>query len=204
MRAVGWMTTLLVGCIACGSGSSDSGEKGLAISNGGAPGAPGGGSTQTPIPNGGAPGAPGGPPATSRPTVVSVTPAGLPAAYSGAASLPYRSGSPLDLGSGGPDISADGRYVVFHSGALDLVPGTEGGRTHIFRRDLLTQKTELVSVDASPERVQNGGYAYDPNVSADGRYVCFTYVHPTWWSRPTTPGVPTSSWRTCQKGRSSK
>ena len=121
--------------------------------------------------------------ATPTPTnlsVVSVRPDGAPAAYSGAASLPYPSGSSVSLGSAGPDISADGRYVVFHSGALDLVPGTKEGGTHIFRRDLETGKTELVSV--SEQGMQNDGYAYDPNVSADGRFVCFTHV-PT----PTDP-----------------
>jgi hypothetical protein len=107
-------------------------------------------------------------------SMASVQPNGMPAAYSGGASLPYASGSSVNLGSAGPDISANGRYVVFHSGSVDLVPNTQGGRTHIFRRDLLTQTTELVSVDA--QGTQNSGYAYDPNISADGRHVCFTYV----------------------------
>src|SRR5262249_1580280 len=107
-------------------------------------------------------------------SMASVRPDGAPAAYSGGASLPYASGSPVDLGSAGPDISANGRYVVFHSGATDLVPGTPGGRTPISRRGRLTQTTALVSVDA--QGTQHSGYAYDPNISADGRHVCFTYV----------------------------
>src|SRR5262249_13850388 len=53
-------------------------------------------------------------------------------------------------------------------------PGSQGGTTHIFRRDLQTGTSNLVSVNALG--VQNTGYAYDPNVSANGRFVCFTYV----------------------------
>ena len=109
----------------------------------------------------------------AKPIAASVRPDGALAVHDPAARGPYPSGSSVDLGSGVPDISADGRYVVFHSGAVDLVPGTLSGRTHIFRRDLQTNTTRLVSVNE--EGVQNGGCVQDPSVSDDGRHVCFTY-----------------------------
>lgn len=75
-----------------------------------------------------------------------------------------------------PTISADGRYVAFHSDATDLVRDDTNGRTDVFVRDLHTRRTELVSVDDAGTQGDNssfgsgGGGRY---VSADGRYVAF-------------------------------
>jgi Tol biopolymer transport system component len=49
-----------------------------------------------------------------------------------------------DIGS----ISADGRYVVFSSGATNLVAGDLNGKTDVFRWDRLTGETRLVTVTA--------------------------------------------------------
>ena len=68
-------------------------------------------------------------------------------------------------------ISADGRYVAFHSTASNLVAGDNNSANDVFVRDLVSGTTTLISQDAL------GGLAnsdsYDPSISADGRYVAF-------------------------------
>jgi hypothetical protein len=58
--------------------------------------------------------------------------------------------------AGDPAISGDGRYVAFD--------GSFGGRSGVFRRDLLTGEVATVAE----------GDAALPSISADGRYVSFT------------------------------
>lgn len=71
-----------------------------------------------------------------------------------------------------PSLSADGRYVVFASGATNLVtPGTSLGIHHIYWHDRQTGATELMSVASGG--VQGNSHSYFPSVSADGRYVAF-------------------------------
>jgi hypothetical protein len=71
-----------------------------------------------------------------------------------------------------PNISADGRYVVFESGATNLVASdTNGGVTDIFLKDTQTGSTTLVSTDSSGVQANEGCEA--PAVSGDGRYVVF-------------------------------
>jgi WD40-like Beta Propeller Repeat len=67
-------------------------------------------------------------------------------------------------------VSADGRYVAFYSYASNLVPGDTNGRYDVFVRDRQTGTTTLVSGGISGPG--NGG-AFDPSVSADGRFVAF-------------------------------
>lgn len=69
-------------------------------------------------------------------------------------------------------LSADGRYVVFHSLASDLVAGDTNGKEDIFRKNLLTGDVVRVSTDADNQQA-NGGNSYYAQVSADGRYVLF-------------------------------
>ena len=76
--------------------------------------------------------------------------------------------------SGSPSMSADGRYVAFHSEAPNLVPGDTNSVIDVFVRDRLAGTTERVSVDSAG--VQGNGYAYFPSISADGRYVAFESV----------------------------
>ncbi len=68
-----------------------------------------------------------------------------------------------------PDISADGRYVVFHSLATNLVPGDTNGLSDVFVRDMVARQTTRVSVTS------NGGQAngFWSHISATGRYVVF-------------------------------
>jgi Tol biopolymer transport system component len=73
------------------------------------------------------------------------------------------------LGSRGPSISGDGRYVAFWSDASDLVADDTNKALDVFVHDRVTGATTRVSVSRSG--VQAGG-SY-PDISSDGRYVAF-------------------------------
>jgi Tol biopolymer transport system component len=73
--------------------------------------------------------------------------------------------------SSSPDISGDGRYVVFQSSASNLVPGDTNGQPDIFIRDLRTGTTSLVSV-ATGGGPANAASAV-PSISDDGDVVSF-------------------------------
>ena len=70
-----------------------------------------------------------------------------------------------------PFISADGRYVAFHSGARNLVPGDTNGTWDIYLHDRTTGTTRRVSVNDAGQQDNNSSVA--PTLSADGRYVAF-------------------------------
>ncbi len=73
-----------------------------------------------------------------------------------------------------PSISADGRYVAFHSIASNLVAGDTNDIWDVFVHDRLSGTTERVSVDSSG--VQGNSQSSDASISADGRYVAFWSV----------------------------
>ena len=50
--------------------------------------------------------------------------------------------------SSSPDITADGRYVVFQSDAPNLVPGDSNGAIDVFIKDIQTGAIRRVSTDA--------------------------------------------------------
>lgn len=70
-----------------------------------------------------------------------------------------------------PQITGDGRFVVFDSYAGNLVAGDINGTSDIFLRDLLTGQTTIVSRSTAGGQGDNA--SYDPDVSQDGRYVAF-------------------------------
>jgi len=72
---------------------------------------------------------------------------------------------------GRPSISADGRYVVFHSSASNLVAGDTNQVKDIFIRDRVAGTTERVSLSSSGS--QTNAASDDPFISADGRYISF-------------------------------
>ncbi len=74
--------------------------------------------------------------------------------------------------STGPSISADGRYVVFQSTAINLVPGDTNGIADIFLKDLQTGSVTRISTDSSDTQAV-GGNSYSSTMSGDGRYVVF-------------------------------
>ena len=69
-----------------------------------------------------------------------------------------------------PDISDDGRFVVFSSFAENLVPGLQSGH-QVYLRDRTTGTIERITEDAAG----NPGYGTSilPKVSLDGRFVAF-------------------------------
>ncbi len=82
-------------------------------------------------------------------------------------------------GSSAPDITPDGRYVVFCSTATNLVPGVRLGGD-IYLRDLLAETTYWVSEYARTQlRVVMGisnttdAVLCNPMISDDGRYVVY-------------------------------
>jgi Tol biopolymer transport system component len=70
-----------------------------------------------------------------------------------------------------PDISADGRYVTFESGASTLVSGDTNGTYDIFVHDWQTGQTTRTSVASNG--AQGDGFSDLAVISADGRYVAF-------------------------------
>ena len=70
-----------------------------------------------------------------------------------------------------PQISPNGRYVVFASVASNLAPSDRNTQSDIFRHDLQTGRTEHVSVSSGGGQA-NGNSLY-PAISGDGRYIAF-------------------------------
>jgi Tol biopolymer transport system component len=73
--------------------------------------------------------------------------------------------------SGGPSISADGRFVAFASEATGLVPGDHNRAEDVFVHDRRTGKTIIVSV--TPDDRPGNGNSFSPAISAGGRFVAF-------------------------------
>jgi Ca2+-binding RTX toxin-like protein len=80
-------------------------------------------------------------------------------------------GNQANSRSVGSSISADGRFVAFHSDASNIVPGDTNGKRDIFVRDTLTNTTTRVSVGSAGN--QTNSDSYYPSISADGRFVAF-------------------------------
>jgi Tol biopolymer transport system component len=77
-------------------------------------------------------------------------------------------------------LSADGRWVAFHSSAPNLIPGQMDGNSFydLFLRDRLTGTTTLVSHTAGSPTAASpivlGFSSLDARLSADGRYLAFS------------------------------
>ncbi|HAT13323.1 MAG TPA: calcium-binding protein [Microcoleaceae bacterium UBA11344] len=70
-----------------------------------------------------------------------------------------------------PSISADGRFIAFESTATNLVPGDTNNNSDVFVRDRLTEITTRISVNSTEN--QGKFDAFNPAISADGRFVAF-------------------------------
>ena len=70
-----------------------------------------------------------------------------------------------------PDLSDDGRYVVFHSSATNMVANDFNFGRDVFMRDVQLGLTTRLSVDSAGNEVFGGGN--HPRISADGRFVAF-------------------------------
>lgn len=73
-----------------------------------------------------------------------------------------------------PEISADGRFVVFEGGSETLVPFDSNNAVDVFVHDRKTGKTKRVSLSSSGTQADDGGF--QPSISPNGRYVAFTSV----------------------------
>ena len=71
------------------------------------------------------------------------------------------------------DVSADGRYVLFTSGATDLVYGPAIGGSQGYIRDRVARTTQRATIDEQGTAYPNASYM-DPRLSADGR--CLTFI----------------------------
>jgi Tol biopolymer transport system component len=71
-------------------------------------------------------------------------------------------GTPGNQPSNGAVISADGRYVAFHSTASNLAPNYNGSSIAVYLRDRVLQTTTRIAP-----------YGSDPAMSADGRFVAY-------------------------------
>ncbi len=71
-----------------------------------------------------------------------------------------------------PSMSANGRFVVFTSGATNLVPDDRNGKSDVFVHDLTTGVTARVSV--ASDGSQANGRSFYASISVDGRFVVFT------------------------------
>lgn len=101
--------------------------------------------------------------------------------YSPAVSSSTAGGESI-LPSNGAPVSADGRFVVFVSGAPNLVPGqvdpnqnspSEYERRDIFLFDRSSQSTILVSRSTASPTTTGNGTSSEPVISRDGRYIAF-------------------------------
>ena len=75
-----------------------------------------------------------------------------------------------------PDISADGRYVVYRSAASNLVDVDNNGQWDVFRYDMQTGETIRISEGDDSSFFGNdgaNGYSYDPSISDDGQIISF-------------------------------
>ena len=83
-----------------------------------------------------------------------------------------RDGSVANGDSGSPDISGDGRYVVFVSSASNLADTQlAAGLPRVFLRDRENATTRLLTTSASGGPAN--GYSNNPAISADGTTVVF-------------------------------
>src|SRR4051794_5813890 len=80
-------------------------------------------------------------------------------------------GKPADNGALGANISRAGRFIAFDSSASNLVAGVSGPGNHVFRRDLTSGKTVLVSASSGGEPANSD--AFGLAISANGGYVVF-------------------------------
>ena len=82
-----------------------------------------------------------------------------------------RDGTLANAASGHGAVSADGRYVAFHSRADNLVAGDTNGVSDIFVHDRTSRSLQRVSIASDGAQANN--FSLSPGISGDGRYVAF-------------------------------
>ena len=74
--------------------------------------------------------------------------------------------------SSSPEVSPDGRYVVFVSGAENLVNYDGNGREDVFLHDLESRQTTMITFSVLPKML--GGQIHAPSISIFGYYATFS------------------------------
>jgi Tol biopolymer transport system component len=75
-------------------------------------------------------------------------------------------------GFASPDLSADGRFVVFDSAATNLVAEDTNARSDVFVHDRVTGVTTRVSI--ASDGTEGSGSSFEPSISDDGVLVAFS------------------------------
>lgn len=83
------------------------------------------------------------------------------------------SGATGNFYSRNPSVSADGRFVAFHSAASNLHPDDPDAIQDVYVRDLLANTTTLVSRASGVAGAKGDDDSYYASISDDGRYVAF-------------------------------
>lgn len=76
-----------------------------------------------------------------------------------------------DAASSYPVLSADGRFVAFHTSASNLVPGDANGTLDVYVRDRVTGAVERIS--AGPGGLEGDGPSFGATFAGGSRYVLF-------------------------------
>lgn len=71
-----------------------------------------------------------------------------------------------------PDMSGDGRYIVFASQASNLVPDDTNDRSDIFLYDRTTEQLRRISLASDGN--EGNGVATTPSISNNGRFITFS------------------------------
>ena len=82
-------------------------------------------------------------------------------------------GSAANGASSVPLVSSDGRYVVYESGASNLVSGDVNGTRDIFIYDHATHITRLVSTVPTFDGPGNNGPSHSASMTPDARFIVF-------------------------------
>lgn len=80
-------------------------------------------------------------------------------------------GNQADFSSASKSLSSDGRYILFHSSASNLVSNDTNAAVDVFVKDLISGETRRVSLDNSGN--QSSGTNFSSSISYDGRYASF-------------------------------
>lgn len=83
------------------------------------------------------------------------------------------SGAQGNYNSDSPQLSADGRFVVFESDASNMVSGDSNAQTDVFLRDLQSGQTTRVSVSASGGQLNDFSWVGLSSISRDGSVIAF-------------------------------
>jgi hypothetical protein len=82
-------------------------------------------------------------------------------------------GAAANGASDSPDVSADGRFVVFTTEATNLSPDDISSDSDVYVRDLQANVTTLASRASGTPGAKADQASYQPSISADGRFVAF-------------------------------